>query len=316
MNLRDLEYLVAVADAHSFRAAARDLDVSQPTLSAQIKKLESELGVALFDRSVAPLALTAVGERVVARSRVVLDQVSELRADAATDADAEGGVLRLGMFPTLGPYLLPHVVSGVRQAFPNLKLLLTEEKSSDLLAMLEAGRLDAVALAMPVTAPGLHVEPLFREELLLAVPGGHALASAPTPVPPSALADTDILCLGEGHCLADQVTDWLASVGGRRRADFRATSLETLRSMISAGGAVSLLPALTVVAPVAQASGVELRRFSEPAPSRDIALVWRGGSPQAVLLAKLAPYLVPVDLPDNLVLPLLQVDAHRRASGE
>jgi len=304
VNLRDLEYLVALADARSFRQAATRCEVSQPTLSTQIKKLEVELGVALFDRTVTPLAMTPVGERVVARARAVLASVGEIRAEAALDADAEGGALRLGAFPTLGPYLLPHVIADLKARFPSLRLLLTEEKSSDLLAQLEAGRLDAVALALPVVGPGLHVEPLFREELLLAVPATHPLADAADPLTPADLDGTEVLCLAEGHCLGDQVTEWLASVGGRRREDFRASSLEALRSMISGGGAVSLLPALTVAPPVAEASGLALRRFAAPAPAREIALVWRTNSPQAGLLAKLAPALVPTDVPDGLVTPL------------
>lgn len=304
MNLRDLEYLVALADARSFRQAAARCDVSQPTLSTQIKKLESELGVSLVDRTVAPLALTLVGERVVARARVVLSSVGELRAEAALSSDAEGGVLRLGAFPTLGPYLLPHVIADLGERFPSLRLQLTEEKSSDLLAQLEIGRLDAALLALPLLSPGLHVEPLFREELLLAVPGAHPLASRPGPLSPADLDGTEILCLAEGHCLGDQVTQWLAGVGGRRREDFRASSLEALRVMISGGGAASLLPALTVAPPVAEASGMVLRRFAAPAPTREIALVWRANSPRAALLVKLAPALVPTDVPDGLIAPL------------
>jgi len=306
MNLRDLEYLVALADARSFRQAAARCDVSQPTLSTQIKKLESELGVALFDRTVAPLALTPVGERVVVRARAVLGQIGEIRAEAALETDAEGGVLRLGAFPTLGPYLLPHVVARVRERFPSLRLMLTEEKSSDLLTQLESGRLDAALLALPIVAPGLHVEPLFREELLLAVPTTHPLAHGAAPLVPADLDGTEVLCLAEGHCLGDQVTDWLAGVGGRRRDDFRASSLEALRNMISGGAAASLLPALTVAPPVAEASGMVLRRFAVPAPAREIALVWRTSSPQADLLAKLAPALVPTDVSDGLVTPLFR----------
>ncbi len=309
MNLHDLEYLVAVADARSFRQAAARCSVSQPTLSTQIKKLESELGVTLFDRTVAPLALTPVGERVVARARLVLDQVGELRAEAALHADAEGGALRLGLFPTLGPYLLPHIVPTIRERFPSLKLLLTEEKSTDLLAMLEAGRLDAIALALPVVGPGLHVEPLFREELLLAVPASHPLAQGSGPVSPEDVAGTELLCLADGHCLGDQVTEWIRRVGGHRREDFRATSLEAMRGMITAGAAASLLPALTVSSPVASAPGLVLRRFARSAPSRDIALVWRASSPQAGLLAKLAPALVPSGVPEGLVRSLLNPPA-------
>lgn len=304
MNLRDLEYLVAVADARSFRQAATRCEVSQPTLSTQIKKLEAELGVTLFDRTLAPLALTPVGERIVARARTLLDQADQIRAEAARDTDAEGGDLRLGAFPTLGAYLLPHVVAGIRDRFPHLKLMLTEEKSADLLRQLETGRLDAALLALPVAAPGLHVEPLFREELLLALPAGHPLSEVAGPLRPTDVAGTEVLCLADGHCLGDQVTDWLRSVGGRRREDFRATSLETMRAMISGGGAMSLLPALTVVPPVAEAPGVKVRRLASEVPYRDIALVWRAASPNAGLLTKLADALVPADVPDGLITPL------------
>lgn len=304
MNLRDLEYLVAVADARSFRQAAAACEVSQPTLSTQLKKLELELGVTLVDRSAAPLALTSAGERIVARARGILDQVAGLRAEAALASDAEGGALRLGAFPTLGPYLLPHVVAAVRSRFPNLKLLLTEEKSADLLALLEAGRLDAVLLALPVVGAGLHVEPLFREELMLAVPEAHPLASEAGAIDPAQVAETELLCLTDGHCLSDQVMAWLQELGGQRREDFRASSLETMRNMVSAGNAATLLPALAVVPPVAPAPGVVVRRFSRSAPTRDIALVWRTASPQAALLAKLAPALVPFDVTDRLIVPL------------
>ncbi len=304
MNLRDLEYLVAVADARSFRRAAAACEVSQPTLSTQLKKLETELGVTLVDRSAPPLTLTAVGERIVARARVILDQVQEIRAEATLEGDAEGGALRLGAFPTLGPYLLPHVVAGIRERFPTLKLLLTEEKSADLLALVEAGRLDAVLLALPVAEPGLHVQPLFREELLLAVPENHPLAEPTPPLTPARVAGTELVCLTEGHCLSDQVGAWIHQVGGRRREDYRASSLEVVRNMVSAGTAATLLPALAVIPPVATAPGLVARRFTRSAPTRDIALVWRAGSPHGELLHKLAPLLVPSDAPERLIVPL------------
>lgn len=309
MNLRDLEYLVAVADARSFRQAALACDVSQPTLSTQVKKLEAELGVTLLDRTVAPLALTSVGERVVGRARSILAEVAGIRAEAALEADAEGGALRLGVFPTLGPYLLPHVIEGVRARFPSLKLLLTEEKSADLVALLQAGRLDAALLALPVAGPGLQVRPLFREELLLAVPAAHPLAGASKALTPEDVAGTELTCLAEGHCLGDQVTAWITANGGRRRDDFRASSLESMRTMIGSGSVASLLPALTVLPPVSAAPGLVVRRFARSAPARDIALVWRTGSAQAGLLAKLAPALVPGGLPDGLVVQLAGVDA-------
>lgn len=304
MNLRDLAYLVAVADRRSFRQAAAACGVSQPTLSAQLKKLEAELGVSLFDRSVAPLAPTPVGERIIARARTVLAGVDEIRGEAALEAGSDGGVLKLGLFPTLGPYLLPHIVGSLRTSFPGLRLLVVEEKTSDLLAQLEAGSIDAAALALPVIGPGLHLEPLFHEEFVLAVPASHPLGGETGPVSPEDVAGTELVCLAEGHCLGDQVKEWIWAAGGHQRGDFRASSLESMRSMISAGTASTLLPALAIAPPVADAPGVTLRRFAGDAPGRDIALVWRASSPRSELLAKLAPALVPTDIADGLLVPL------------
>lgn len=288
MNLRDLEYLVAVADRRSFRQAAAACAVSQPTLSTQVKKLEGELDVALVDRSVAPPALTPVGRQVVDRARAILDEVSLIRTLAA-DATGADTPLRLGAFPTLGPYLLPRVLGGVRERFPRLQLLLTEEKSVNLLALLDAGRLDAALVALPVPDARLRVRPLFREELLLAVPAGHPL-DAPGPVAASEVARHELMLLSAGHCLGDQVAAWVREHGASTREDYRASTLETLRAMV-AGGGVTLLPALA-----ASASGearVVVRRIAPPAPTRDIALVWPRTSPRAEVLEALADALVP-----------------------
>lgn len=293
MNLRDLEYLVAVADHGSFRRAAVACAVSQPTLSTQVKKLETELGAVLVDRASAPLRLTPVGEDVVRRARRLLHDAAELRDVARVHAAPEAGALRLGVFPTLGAYLLPHVLGAVRQRFPRLSLLITEEKSDDLLALLRSGDLDAVVVALPVPGPDLVARPLFREEFLLAVPTGHPLADAAGPLAARRLTGTAVILLAPGHCLGDQVDDWLARVGGRRRDDYRATSLESLRSMVAAGGGATLLPALAVQPPVSGSDAVVTRPVVQPVPSRDVALVWRAGSARADLLEKLAPALVP-----------------------
>lgn len=303
MNLRDLEYLVAVADHGNFRRAALACDVTQPTLSTQVKKLEAELGALLLDRSATPLRLTPVGEEVVRRARRLLHDAAQLRDAVRAQAHPEAGTLRLGVFPTLGSYLLPRVLPGVRARFPDVALLITEEKSNELLALLAAGELDAVTVALPVASPDLTVRPLFREEFLLAVPTGHPLADGDGPLPARRIAGSDVLLMTTGHCLGEQVNDWLGRIGGRPREDFRATTLESLRSMVAAGGGATLLPALSVQAPVAQATGVVVRPVIQPVPSRDIALVWRTGSARGDLLAKLGPALVP---PDALyVRPLL-----------
>lgn len=297
MNLRDLEYLVAVADHASFRRAAASCAVSQPTLSTQVKKLETELGAVLVDRSAAPLRLTPVGEEAVRRARRLLHDAAELRDAVRAQAHPEAGTLRLGVFPTLGAYLLPRVLGGVRGRFPELNLLITEEKSDDLLALLRAGDLDAVVVALPVAGPDLAVRPLFREDFLLAVPSDHPLADAAGPLTARRLTGTEVILLAPGHCLGDQVADWLVRVGGRRRDDYRATSLESLRSVVAAGGGATLLPALAAQPAVSGSDAVVTRPVVQPVPSRDLALVWRAGSARADLLEELAPALVPQDVP-------------------
>ena len=178
MNLRDLNYLVALADLRHFGRAAEHCHVSQPTLSTQVRKLEEELGVALVERAPRQVMLTPAGADIVERARRVLAEVAQMRETARRTTDPEAGSVRLGMFPTLGPYLLPHVVPRLRARFPRLELLLVEEKTETLLGMLRAGRLDAAVLALPLHEDWLHCEPLFAEPFMLAVPVGHALADA------------------------------------------------------------------------------------------------------------------------------------------
>lgn len=301
MNLRDLEYLVAVADRGSFRQAALSCEVSQPTLSTQIKKLETELGVTLIDRSIAPLALTPVGEHIVARARLILDEVRQLKQIAAAEAQVEA--VRLGFFPTLGPYLLPHIVPTVRDRMPQVELLLTEEKTAVLLDMLDAGELDAALVALPDGVGRFESLPLFREEFLLATPVNHRLSGTMDGprVSASEVVGEELLLLSHGHCLADQVADWVTDVGASAREDYRATSLETMRNMIRAGNGLTLLPALTVLPQVTDTSGIGLRRFEPPTPSRTIALTWRKSSPAAPTLQKLAPCLVPQVEADGMI---------------
>ena len=289
MNLRSLEYLVALADHRHFGRAADSVFVTQPTLSAQIKKLEGELGVELVERHSRGVLLTDIGERVVARARMLLAEADNIRQLARLAENPEAGSLRLGAFPTLGPYLLPHVVPELRRQFPLLELLLVEEKSDVLLGQLRAGKLDAALLAMPNPSGGLHEEPLFDEDFLLAVPAGHTLAGE-RDVATSALADETVLLLDEGHCLRDQALSVCQLAGAHERIGFRATSLETLRQMVASGTGVTLLPRLAVSAPVPDSPDIALVDLAPP-PSRRIALYWRTSSVYADLLGRLAAVL-------------------------
>ena len=277
MNLRDLRYLVALADLRHFGKAAEACFVSQPTLSTQIRKLEDELGVSLVERAPRKLMLTAAGQDVVLRARRIVAEVEEMRESARRSRDPEAGSLRLGVFPTLGPYLLPHVVPQLRERFPQLELLLVEEKSDVLLARLREGKLDASLLALPLHDEQLHVEFLFEEPFVLAAPRQHALASQSS-LTMAQLSDETLLLLEDGHCLRDQALDVCRLSGARERTGFRATSLETLRQMVAAGVGVTLLPALSVQAPITQPANIQLVPFRAPAPSRRIGMVWRKSS--------------------------------------
>lgn len=277
MNLRDLKYLVALADLRHFGKAAEACFVSQPTLSTQIRKLEEELGVVLIERAPRKVMLTAAGQDVVQRARRIVADVDEMKEAARRSHDPASGTLRLGVFPTLGPYLLPHVVPALREAFPQLELLLVEEKSDVLLQRLRDGQLDAALLALPLHDEQLHAQFLFEEPFVLAAPERHPLAQA-RGLHIDDLGHETLLLLEDGHCLRDQALDVCRLAGAQEKAGFRATSLETLRQMVAAGVGVTLLPALSVHAPVVQPAGIRLVPFADPTPTRRLALAWRKSS--------------------------------------
>ncbi|MBO3143110.1 LysR substrate-binding domain-containing protein [Dermatophilus congolensis] len=290
MNIRDLEYLVALYEQRHFGRAAAACYVSQPTLSMQIKKLESYLGVSLIERSSRSVLFTATGEAVVERARSVLGEVRDIEVLAKRARNPRSGSVKLGVFPTLGPYLLPHVVQQLSEALPEVELLLVEEKTADLVAGLLSGSLDAIVVASPVPPDetGLVVSPLFTEPFDLAVPAGHRFAEGPVPSVSDALADEDVLLLEDGHCLRDQALEVCHSVGAQERAGFRATSLETLRYMVASGVGVTLLPRLATVSPVPVTPGLSVRPFAGQGPSRSIVLARRASSTNGELVEEMA----------------------------
>lgn len=290
MNLRDLRYLVALADHRHFGRAATASFVSQPTLSTQIKKLEDELGVPLFERAPRKVMLTPAGRDIAQRARHILNEVEQLRESARRQLDPEAGTVRLGIFPTLGPYLLPHVVPGIRARFPNLELLLAEEKTASILRMLREGTLDAGVLALPLHDEHLHIEPLFDEPFVLAVPDVHPLAGR-RDVVMADLAEQRLLLLEDGHCLRDQALDVCHLAGASERSGFRATSLETLRQMVAANVGITLLPMLAVKPPVAPIDRIRILPFKGKPPIRHVAMVWRRSSAMHGFLMHLAQTL-------------------------
>jgi LysR family transcriptional regulator, hydrogen peroxide-inducible genes activator len=304
MNLRDLKYLVALADHKHFGRAAAASFVSQPTLSTQIRKLEDELGVALVERAPRKVMLTPAGRDIAERARRVIAEVEQMKEAARRSQDPEAGTVRLGLFPTLGPYLLPHVVPQIRKRFPRLELLLVEEKSDVILAQLREGRLDAGLLALPVHDDQLHAEFLFEEPFVLAVPETHPLAKQDS-LSLKDLAHERLLLLEDGHCLRDQALDVCALAGTGERSGFQATSLETLRQMVAANVGVTLLPTLAVKPPVARSENIHLLGFRDSKPSRQIAMVWRRSSAMADFLQQLAQVFR--ELPQELFTPTADI---------
>ena len=300
MNLRDLHYLVALADHKHFGRAAAASFVSQPTLSTQIRKLEDELGVALVERTPRKVMLTPAGHDIAERARRIVADVEQMKEAARRSRDPEAGSMRLGMFPTLGPYLLPHVVPRIRARFPNLELLLVEEKSDVILARLREGKLDAGLLALPVHDEQLQVEFLFEEPFLLAVPETHPLARRDS-LALKELANERLLLLEDGHCLREQALDVCQLAGSGEKTGFQATSLETLRQMVAANVGVTLLPMLAIKPPVARSENIHLLGFSDSKPSRQIAMVWRRSSAMAEFLQRLAQLFR--ELPEALLAP-------------
>ena len=290
MNFRALQYFVKLAELKHFSNAATACFVSQPTLSTQIQKLEDELGVTLVERAPRQIMLTPIGEDIAHRARHVLRDIEHLKDAARRSKDPETGTIKLGIFPTLAPYLLPHVIPVICDKYPELRLQLAEEKTEDILSMLDQGRLDAGLLALPIEEHGMEMEILFEEPFVTAMPVSHPLTEKQF-INLSDLEGEELLLLEEGHCLRQHALAVCAMAGAHERLDFHATSMETLRQMVAANAGVTLMPVLSVKPPIPSTDNIALRPFASPAPSRTIALVWRSSSPLGGFLRKLAESL-------------------------
>lgn len=288
MNFRDLKYLVAVAEHRHFGRAADACFVSQPTLSTQLKKLEEELGVVLIERTNRQVMLTAVGERVVAQAQRVLREASQLAVIADEYADPFGGDFRLGIIPTVAPYLLPKILGPIRRNLPSLKIQLTEGQTAVIGRLLRDGDLDAVILALPLDEDNMVQRLLYHEPFYLAVAKSHRLA-AKKKVTVDDLDEERVLLLEDGHCLRDQALEVCSTHNAVENTNFRATSLETLRQMVVAEVGVTLMPELAV--PTKPAAGIRYIPFRGEIPHRDIGLCWRRSSPREPLLEKLTGIL-------------------------
>ncbi len=284
MNIRDLHYFVTAAQGLHFARAADLCHVSQSTLSIQIKKMEETLGVALFERSGKSVMLTGIGTQMLPKARAVLDGVAVMKELARSSQDPLSGTLQLGAFPSLAPYFFPLILSAVAMALPQLSLVLVEEKTEMLTQMLLEGELGAAVIALPVLESKCTVIPLFEEPFLLAVPAAHPFAVRKQ-VWLEELSHEHVLLLDEGHCLRAQALEICSMIGVGESSSYRATSLETLRSMVASGAGVTFMPRLAV-----RESDTLVRYipFAAPQPSRHLGLVYRSSDPRHVLYARLA----------------------------
>lgn len=290
MNLRDLRYLVAVADLRHFGRAAEACFVSQPTLSGQIRKLEEELGVTLFERDSKSVTATPAGEAIVRHARLALAEADTISDLAHAHRDPFAGPLRLGVIPTIAPYLMPLVLRALRSRYAKLGLVLSEELTAPLIERLRRHEIDAALVATDEGGDDLAALPLFVEPFWLAMPRKHALADADE----VSLRDLDageVLLLADGHCLADQAR----SVCGSRAAgdtpesgDLRASSLETLLQLVGAGFGTTLVPALALRGSWTTDAGVIARPFRARDAQRTVRLVYRRSYPRAAVLEALA----------------------------
>ena len=285
MNLRDLEYLVAVDQVKHFRKAAEKCHVSQPTLSGQLKKLEEHLGVQLMERTSRSVVFTSAGKIIAAKAKAILGQCREMEALAQSFSDPMRASVRLGIIPTLAPYLIPLVMPPLKKAFPELDLQLYEVRTQVLTDMLLEDELDLGLLALPIEIEALEEVFLFDEPFLLAVSTEHELA-AEEPFSYASLGEREVLLLEDGHCLRGQALDLCLRHGAREAERYKATSLETLRQMVVSGGGLTLIPKLAVP----RGETVEkiiYRPFEEPAPCRSIGFLYRKTSSRLACFAKL-----------------------------
>ncbi|TRV79415.1 hydrogen peroxide-inducible genes activator [Streptomyces sp. 130] len=291
-SLSQLRAFAAVAEHLHFRDAAAAIGMSQPALSGAVSALEEALGVQLIERTTRKVLLSPAGERLAVRARVVLDAVGELMEEAVAVRAPFTGVLRLGVIPTVAPYLLPAVLRLVHERYPALDLQVHEEQTSSLIEGLGAGRLDLLLLAVPLGVPGVTELPLFDEDFVLVMDRGHPLGGR-ADIPRDALRELPLLLLDEGHCLRDQALDICREAGRAEGAPVTTTAagLSTLVQLVAGGLGVTLLPRTAVTVETARNEALTTGYFTDPAPSRRVALAMRTGAARQEEFEELAAAL-------------------------
>ncbi len=305
MTLTELRYIVAVARQRHFGRAAEACFVSQPTLSVAVKKLEEELGVALFERGPGEVSVTPAGQKIVEQAQRVLEEAARIREIAAAGRDPLAGPLRLGAIYTIGPYLLPKLIPILRRAAPAMQLHIQENFTHVLSEMLRSGEVDVILIALPFQQPGIETRAVYDEPFLVAVPKGHPWEGRKR-VTSEELANESLLLLGEGHCFRDQVLDICSVVRSRDRSSLARTveggSLETIRQMVAGGVGVTVLPANSVSGAGGAGDLIRVVPFGRPVPTRRVGLAWRRSFPRPEAIEALRKAVLACNLPQVMKL--------------
>ena len=295
MTLTELRYIVAVARERHFGRAAESCFVSQPTLSVAIKKLEEELGVALFERGPGEVAVTRVGQGIVAQAQRVLEEAARVKELAAAGQDPLAGTLRLGAIYTIGPYLLPKVIPILRRTAPSMQLHIQENFTHVLAELLRQGEVDVIVVALPFDEPGCVTRAVYDEPFMVAVPQGHPWERKKN-VSAEELKRESLLLLGDGHCLRDQVLEFCGAQ--KRDRALEGGSLETIRQMVAGGVGITVLPSTSVATGAGGADSlVRVRPFARPVPQRRVAIAWRRSFPRPQAVEVFRQAILACELP-------------------
>ncbi len=306
MTLTELRYIVAVARERHFGRAAEKCFVSQPTLSVAVKKLEAELGIALFERNSNDVSVTPLGARIVEQAQRVLEETAAIKELASAGKDQLATPLRVGAIYTVGPYLFPQLIPAMHKAAPKMPLLLQENYTTKLGAALKAGDVDVVILSLPYAEPGIVTQSLYDEPFRVVLPAKHAWRGRKT-IAADQLCNETLLLLGAGNCFRDQVMQTCARATRAKSSHIQqaleGSSLETIRQMVASGVGVTVLPSTAAEARSSSSPLIITRPFTSPSPSRRIALAWRSSFPRPAAIAALRLAVLACKLPGVTLLP-------------
>ncbi|MEE9342783.1 MAG: hydrogen peroxide-inducible genes activator [Gammaproteobacteria bacterium] len=301
MNLSELRYIIALAQERHFGHAADTCHVSQPTLSVAVKKLEDELGVQLFERGSHEVRVTPVGEAVVTQAQVALEAVEAVRQAAQQGKDQLTAPLRIGAIYTVGPYLLPDLITNLRELAPNLPLLIEENYTGILTEKLKRGELDVILISPPYKEPNILTLPVYEEPFVILLPSSHPLTARKS-LHSKDLENESILLLGEGHCFRDQVIEACPACAPKARTDgnqvytSEGSSLETIRHMVASGMGLTILPCTAAGVDRYSQRLITIKRFSNPIPRREVALAWRVSFPRPKVIDVLKEAIITSEL--------------------